>query len=174
MSLIKMSGVTVTVMEEQIDNATYSDPARFNLEIELNEVQLRSIIDQMLADSRYNKLWDVKLLSGLLAELDFLRMTEAKVEVKHDKEGRDTGNLALEFEYKGEPSGIEATEADLWVHWFDKDRPFLMGKVPQLRALARRYREAHPHKVKDSGDGRHAKCVLMPCQYVLGAGVKPR
>ena len=41
------------------------------------------------------------------------------VEVKTDLVGHRTGNVGLEFEQNGKPSGIMTTESDMWV-WFVK------------------------------------------------------
>ena len=42
-----------------------------------------------------------------------------RVEVKTDLIGHRTGNVGLEFEQNGKPSGIMTTESDMWV-WFVK------------------------------------------------------
>lgn len=170
---LKVSGVTVDVTEAQLvsaDKAAAWD--RHTLRVELTEDQLRSVLAQMLADSRYNKQFDVKLASGLLAELEFARMAELKFEVKHDPMGAETGSMALEFECNGKPSGIEATTADVWVHRFSETGPFVMFHVERLRDTARQFREAHPHRVKNGGDGMRAKVVLMPWQWLVGMGVR--
>jgi len=43
-------------------------------------------------------------------------------EIKSDGKSKYTGNLAIEFRYRGEPSGLFATKADYWVHFFWRNK----------------------------------------------------
>lgn len=42
-----------------------------------------------------------------------------KYEVKEDLQCGQTGNTVVEYEYRGNPSGISTTEADFWIYKFD-------------------------------------------------------
>ncbi len=59
--------------------------------------------------------------SGRISELkkwDISYQAEGKtfwVECKYDIKATESGYAAIEFEYKGDPSGIETTESDFWV-----------------------------------------------------------
>jgi hypothetical protein len=41
---------------------------------------------------------------------------DVKIEVKEDFVGETTGNVGLEFECRGKPSGIQTTEADYYIY----------------------------------------------------------
>jgi hypothetical protein len=44
-------------------------------------------------------------------------LQEKKIEVKSERDRwQTTGNIAIEYQSYGKPSGIEATEADYWFH----------------------------------------------------------
>jgi hypothetical protein len=53
----------------------------------------------------YHKEWDI-----------FIPEKDIGVEVKSDRMSKTTGNVAIEYSYGGEPSGIEATKAEWWVY----------------------------------------------------------
>lgn len=57
-------------------------------------------------DYKYDTIFKSKL-----EELDF----EVKIEIKYDKEGSNTGNVAIEFGSRGKISGISKSKADFWL-----------------------------------------------------------
>ena len=62
--------------------------------------------------------WDIDLAFGHIREDKVRDMLEnKKIEVKSER-GMwvRTGNIAIEFESWGKPSGIAGTEADYWFH----------------------------------------------------------
>tara|TARA_R100000315_G_scaffold7082_1_gene2326 strand:+ start:208 stop:708 length:501 start_codon:yes stop_codon:yes gene_type:complete len=75
---------------------------------------------------------------------------------------KDTGNIAIEVEYKGKPSGISVTKADWWVYYMpeistnnlwmmecDKLKRFIKENVKDL-------------KIVMGGDNNMSKLVLIP------------
>lgn len=90
--------------------------------------------------AHYNFHKDIKV--GEAAEIEFAKLMEAEYdgskitfnktsaydirvetndrdwtfEVKNDLISQTTQNLGIEYETRGKPSGIETTEADIWVH----------------------------------------------------------
>ena len=73
------------------------------------------------------KKFDLDLKYGEIREDKIRDMLEnKKIEVKSER-GRwmETGNICIEYESWGKPSGIRATESDYWFHNLcvgDKDR----------------------------------------------------
>ena len=67
-----------------------------------------------------------------------------KVEVKTERDWwYRTGNIAIEVESYGKPSGIAVTEADYWVHILangDKDYCRLIFDTDTIRHLAKKYK----------------------------------
>lgn len=78
-----------------------------------------------------------------------------KVEVKSDRLTPRTGNVAVEIECSGQPSGLTSTDSDIWV-WEIAGRRYWV-KVSDLREYIK---EKHPPVVM-GGDGARSKMVLI-------------
>lgn len=74
--------------------------------------------EKMQPSKANRKKFDLDLELGQLGENELVKMLgkDSKIEVKSEQ-GRwvSTGNICIEFESYGKPSGIKATEADYWV-----------------------------------------------------------
>lgn len=85
-----------------------------------------------------------------------------KIEVKTERGmWANTGNIAIEFESYGKPSGIASTEADYWFHNLaigDTVYATLMFDVDVLRTLVE---ELDDHKVVKGGDNWASKMYLV-------------
>lgn len=83
---------------------------------------------------------------------------EEQMEVKYDRLSKDTGNLAIEYECRGKPSGIEVTTSQRWCIIFGKDDGwfFAFVEVPVLRSLCQGKRTV------SGGDGYLSKMYLLP------------
>ena len=64
------------------------------------------------------KKFDIDLHYGQVREKYVADMLQdKKIEVKSERDmWQRTGNIAIEYESYGKPSGINATEADYWFH----------------------------------------------------------
>ena len=64
------------------------------------------------------KKFDLDLQYGSIREDRIAEMlTNKKIEVKSERDvWKRTGNIAIEYQCYGKPSGINATEADYWFH----------------------------------------------------------
>ena len=74
---------------------------------------------EKLAPSKKNrKKFDIDLEYGQVREKKVADMLQGKkIEVKSERGmWQRTGNIAIEFESYGKPSGIAATESDYWFH----------------------------------------------------------
>lgn len=80
-------------------------------------------------------------------------------EVKCDRRSQTTGNIAIEYEYKSKPSGINATTADYWAY-------FIYGKPIYYLIPTEALREAiGKNRYKCTvrgGDGYHSAMYLFP------------
>ena len=68
--------------------------------------------------SKDRKKFDIDLAYGKVRE-DMIKemLQDKKIEVKSERDvWKRTGNIAIEYECYGKPSGINATEADYWFH----------------------------------------------------------
>jgi hypothetical protein len=79
-----------------------------------------------------------------------------------------TGNICIEYRQNGRPSGIDATQADYWVHELRRDDYtlcYLMFPIERLRGLARAaYDEGRYH---EGGDGGRFCNILIPLSEIL-------
>src|ERR1035437_9660366 len=64
---------------------------------------------------------------------------EHKIECKYDRRSERAPNIAVEFEYKGKPSGIQATEATHWIYKFhhNKQWKLAIGRVEVWREVCK-------------------------------------
>lgn len=121
-----------------------------------------------------DKKFDLQLSQALinerrLADIFSARKIE-KIELKSETwQWERTGNICIEYRQDGRPSGIDATDADYWVHELKRDGYtlcYLMFPIERLRALARaayadgRYREG-------GGDGGRFCNILIPLSDIL-------
>ena len=68
--------------------------------------------------SKDRKKFDIDLAYGKVRE-DLIKdmLQDKKIEVKSERDvWKRTGNIAIEYECYGKPSGINAAEADYWFH----------------------------------------------------------
>ncbi len=86
-----------------------------------------------------------------------------KLEVKRDSWTGRTGNLAIEFESRGKPSGIATTEADYWVFVLSgqyEDKVIIIIETTRLKNVARKY--YMDGRTKKMGDSNTSIAVLIP------------
>lgn len=106
-------------------------------------------------------------------ERGFDLFASARIEVKHDRRAAETGNVAIETEYRGRPSGIVTTAADLWAIVVGDEAVVL--PVPALRELAMSSPEVR------GGENRQSVLRLVPLEALkackgarrLRMGAKP-
>lgn len=103
---------------------------------------------------------DYKFMNGYFKEYD-LEITKngnkTTIEVKSDTQASYTGNLAIEYECSGKPSGINATKADFWIYFIcykDYDECY---KIPteELREIATKCKKV------SGGDGNRSRMYLV-------------
>ena len=73
-----------------------------------------------------NTKFDIDLKYGKEREdrvVSLLDKKKNKIEVKTERDWwHRTGNIAIETEYRGKPSGLSVTKADYWVHILAKGK----------------------------------------------------
>ena len=112
--------------------------------------------------------FDIDLKYGQVREKRLAKIIEnKKIEVKtENKWWKKTGNIAIEVESYGKPSGLKKTKADYWVHILadgDKDYCMLLFTIPALKKLAKKYKS----NFKMVGDNRASKCILIPLKEIF-------
>jgi hypothetical protein len=123
---------------------------------------------------RFNRdaKFDMQLSAALIAERRLGDIFKTgKIELKTETyQWRRTGNIAIEYRQKGQPSGIAVTEAEYWIHQLCDDDGstlvYLMFPIDRLKPLAReRYRAGHHRR---GGDGGGFEMVLLSLRDLLG------
>jgi|TARA_R110001592_G_scaffold19370_1_gene79567 hypothetical protein len=117
-----------------------------------------------------NNKFDIDLKYGQEREqrlASILDKDKNKIEVKTERDWWfKTGNIAIEIECNGKPSGIMATKADYWVHILaegDKDYCRLIFDTRTIKRLAKKYIGT----LKNGGDGWRSRFVLIPLAEIF-------
>ena len=84
-----------------------------------------------------------------------------KVEVKTDRMTHKTGNVFIEYESRGKPSGIATTDADYWVYRIDEVGFAIIFEVEILKVKLRKYYTDGIY-LKNGGDNDTSKGFLVP------------
>ena len=116
-----------------------------------------------------NKKFDIDLKYGQLREKQVHDIfSNKKIEVKTERDWwYKTGNIALEYECNGKPSGINATESDYWIQILakgNKNHCMLVFEVKELKKIVKKYKEQYTRMV---GDRNASKCVLLPIKKLF-------
>ena len=110
--------------------------------------------------------FDLDLVDGQAGECAFLNIaTSGKHEVKRDFQVSDTGNVAVELEYKGNKSGLNATESPYWVFWLSGER--YRDEVAVVITTDRLKRVSDGCRETNGGDGRYSRLRLVPVQKLV-------
>jgi hypothetical protein len=109
------------------------------------------------------KKFDLDLAYGQLHEDKVLDMLEnKKIEVKTERGmWTSTGNIAIEFESYGKPSGINATEADYWFHNLAVDDDVYCTLVFKTENLKKIVEKLDNHRIVKGGDNWASKMYLV-------------
>ena len=88
-----------------------------------------------------------------------------KVEVKTDRMAHHTGNIAIEYEFNGKPSGISTTKADYWAFVLGDKSLVVFIKTENLKDIARAWFKSG--SVVSGGDFNSSKMILIPINEIL-------
>ena len=107
------------------------------------------------------KNFDIDIEYGRKGENYLLDILETKrIEVKTDRIAHITGNVAVEYKYKGRPSGIATTEADYWAFLLYDMTTIIMVPTDKLKHIARqKYKQ---DQITLGGDENASEMILIP------------
>ena len=119
------------------------------------------------------KKFDIDLNYGEFREKQFADMLQnKKIEVKSERDmWQRTGNIAVEYESYGKPSGIKATESDYWFHNLcigDETYATLVFRTDVLRSIINSL--DYTKSVK-GGDHNASKMYLLNIQKLFSSDV---
>lgn len=101
-----------------------------------------------------NKDYDVELIEDGV---------KVYYEVKADRMTYKTGNICIEYECFGKPSGITTTKADWYAYFEIRGHKFCLYMIP-VKALRSRIRKHKYFKTISGGDNNASKCYLFKKQ----------
>jgi hypothetical protein len=114
--------------------------------------------------------WDIDLKFGKKHEKKIgklLGLKAEEIEVKAERSWWDTtGNICIEIERRGKPSGLSITKAKIWVHVLakgDKQYLRLLFDVPTLKKLTEKFKD----NWKMVGDRRETKAIMIPFKKII-------
>ena len=134
-----------------------------------------------MTDVKFNrtKKFDLQLKAALVRErklgdifkhATFDGSRDVTIELKSETWlWEQTGNMCIEFRQDGEPSGIAATEADIWVHELRREGQtlcWLMFPIGRLKDLGRKAYRRGDYKLK-GGDKKNIDNVLIRLRDIL-------
>jgi len=119
------------------------------------------------------KKFDIDLEYGTIREDKIAEMlTGKKIEVKSEKDlWQKSGNICIEYESWGKPSGIRATEADYWFHNLcvgDNEFCTLVFKTDVLKTIVEKL---DTFKTVCGGDHKASRMYLLNLQKLFSTDV---
>jgi hypothetical protein len=123
-----------------------------------------------------DKKFDLQLSAALIHQrrLGYILCSETielapRLELKSESwQWEQTGNIAVEYEWNGQPSGIAATQADWWVHELlrdDRTLVYLWFPVKRLKDLA--HIAIKNGRARIGGDGDRSRIALISLREIL-------
>lgn len=120
----------------------------------------------MSANNRGKKFskFDLDLEFGERWE-DFIvdKLKTAEVKTEKDK-WKTTGNICIEYESYGKPSGIEATESDVWIHNLTDKGKFVLGFIIPTETLKKVYKNGYN---VSGGDDNASRIYLLKIKELV-------
>ncbi len=119
------------------------------------------------------KKFDIDLEYGTIREEKIADMlTNKKIEVKSEKDlWQKSGNICIEYESWGKPSGIRATESDYWFHNLcvgENEFCTLVFKTDVLRTIVDKL---DTFRTVSGGDHKASKMFLVNLQKLFSSDV---
>ena len=87
----------------------------------------------------------------------------ASIEVKYDMKALSTGNIFVEYESRGKPSGIATSQAEWYCYCFDAT--YHLIKASDLKERCREY--IGTRRDVRGGDSNTSKGILLPVKKLL-------
>jgi len=127
----------------------------------------------MKPEIKDRKKFDLDLTYGEIREKKIAAMlTDKKVEVKSERDiWQNTGNICIEYESWGKPSGIRATESDYWFHNLcigDDEYCTLVFKTDTLKKIVDKL---DTFKTVSGGDSNASRMYLVNLQKLFSTDV---
>ena len=130
--------------QTHIDDLKLNDNSDFDLDLKFGKAHERKIA----------KLFGIK---------------EEQIEIKTERDWwAKTGNLCIEVERRGKPTGISITKAKIWIHVLSKGNKQMLRlvfDVGVLKKIVKKYKD----NWKMVGDRKETKAVMIKFKDILNA-----
>ena len=119
------------------------------------------------------KKFDIDLAYGQVREQEVASMLQdKKIEVKSERGvWWKSGNIAIEYESYGKPSGIEATESDYWFHNLCLGNTTFATLVFKTDVLKSIIDKLDFVETRNGGDGYKSKMYLLNLEKLFSTDV---
>jgi len=119
------------------------------------------------------KKFDLDLQYGKVREQRVAEMLQdKKIEVKSERDvWQKTGNIAIEYQSYGKPSGIDATESDYWFHNLCIGEDTYCTLVFETKNLRKIIDNLDYKRSVSGGDNYAAKMYLLNLQKLFSSDV---
>ena len=119
------------------------------------------------------KKFDIDLEYGKVREQQVADMLQdKKIEVKSERDvWQKTGNIAIEYECYGKPSGINATESDYWFHNLCIGDETFATLVFDTASLKRIISNLDKKRSVSAGDNTASRMYLLNLQKLFSSDV---
>ena len=119
------------------------------------------------------KKFDLDLQYGQVREQQVADMLQdKKIEVKSERDvWQKTGNIAIEYECYGKPSGINATESDYWFHNLCIGDETFATLVFDTTSLKRIIANLDKKRSVSGGDNNASRMYLLNLQKLFSSDV---
>tara|TARA_R100000278_G_scaffold71980_1_gene56613 strand:+ start:31 stop:471 length:441 start_codon:yes stop_codon:yes gene_type:complete len=136
-------------------------------------------MQSMEPQTKDRKKFDIDLAYGKIREQRVADMLQdEKIEVKTErgnfsnpKSWVHTGNIAIEFESYGKPSGINATESDYWFHNLDIGDETFATVVFNTQSLKRIIDKLDYKRTVSGGDNMASRLYLLNLEKLFSSDV---
>lgn len=100
---------------------------------------------------------DATKTEGYFPDYDINIPSKETLECKFDRLSKTTGNVAIEYQYNGKPSGIDHSKATMWVIGYWNDRwKYAYVPVEELKKACKKC------KTVSGGDRMSSRMYLLP------------
>ena len=114
---------------------------------------------------KHNNDFRYDLEVGQVAEQTLADILEGKkIEVKRDLQAHETGNIYVEYESRGKPSGLATSEADYYCY-FLSDEHFVIIETKRFKKICREYYKMNGCTY--GGDNNTSKGIKLPINLLL-------
>ena len=119
------------------------------------------------------KKFDIDLQYGKVREKNVASMLQdKKIEVKSERDmWQRTGNIAIEYQSNGKPSGIDATTSDYWFHNLCVGEETFATLVFKTDSLRKIIKNLDKKKSVSGGDNNASRMYLLNIQKLFSSDV---